>query len=390
MEVNQIYELVNAAYTKVNGTSAVSGEALQEDLSNIVDVGTALFNANAVDNYVKTLVDRIGKVVFVNRPYDGSVPSILRDSYEYGSVLQKISSTLPVAVENEDWNLTDGASYPTDVFYQPQVENKFYNSKSVFRINMSFAKEQVKESFTSASDMNAFISMILGDVEKAMTIRIDAMVMRTIDTMIADVFDACFGQSSPDYTQAGDCKCVNLLKLYNQKFGTQLTAAGCLASPEFIRFASFTLAMYQDRLTKISTLFNIGGKDRFTAKKDLNLIMLSDFANSAKMYLYADTYHDTFVQLPGAQVVPYWQGSGLTYAFSDVSAVNIVSGNGKALSTSGILAVMFDRNAVGVSNHKRKTTSAYNANGDFYTNFYSTEAAYWNDGNENFVVFYVA
>ena len=386
MTVEQIYTLVNSAYSEITGDSTL----VAEDLSNIVDVGTALFSNTQVDNYVKTLVDRIGKVVFVNRPYDGSVPSIMRDSFEYGSVLQKVTSTLPVATEDEDWKLVNGNSYPVDVFYQPTVENKFYNSKSVFRINMSFAKEQVKESFVSAADMNAFLSMIVGDIEKAMTVRIDAMVMRTIASAITDTIDDCYGHNTPDYTEQGNIRCVNLLADYNAEFSTSLTQANCLYDSDFLKYASYRMAMYTDRMTKISSLFNLGGKDRFTAKSDMNIVMLSDFVNLAKMYLYSDTFHDTFVQFPtGLQTVPYWQGSGTGYAFSDVSGLKMTSGNGNPIDIDGILAVMFDRNAVGVSNYKRKTTSAYNANGDFYTNFYSTESAYWTDGNENFVVFFV-
>lgn len=72
MTVKQIYELMNTVTSEVLGKT----DLVAEDLSNVVDVGTELFNATAVDNYVKTLVNHIGKVIFVNRPYSGkSLPS---------------------------------------------------------------------------------------------------------------------------------------------------------------------------------------------------------------------------------------------------------------------------------------------------------------------------
>ena len=134
MKVNQIYELMNSVTGEVLGEEAV----VNEDLSNVVDIGTALFNASAIDAYVKSLVNHIGKVIFVNRPYSGSVPSVLMDGWEFGSVLEKISADIPEATENESWELENGASYEQDIFYKPSVTAKFFNSKVTFEIPMSF------------------------------------------------------------------------------------------------------------------------------------------------------------------------------------------------------------------------------------------------------------
>ena len=131
MKVTQLYALVNSVTKEVLGETAV----VNEDLSNIVDVGKAVMDQqNGVDNYVRKLVDHIGKVIFVNRAYAGGAPSVLMDSWEFGSVLEKVSADLPEASENDSWNLQDGQDYPQDVFYQPKVEAKFYNSKVTFEV----------------------------------------------------------------------------------------------------------------------------------------------------------------------------------------------------------------------------------------------------------------
>ena len=70
MEVKQIYDIMNTVTGEVLGKSDI----VAEDLSNIVDVGKEIIDNDAVDNYVKSLVNRIGKVIFVNRPYSGSAP----------------------------------------------------------------------------------------------------------------------------------------------------------------------------------------------------------------------------------------------------------------------------------------------------------------------------
>lgn len=385
MKVEQIHTLMNSVTNEILGKEIVA-----EDLSNVVDVGKELFNATEVDNYVKTLVNKIGKTVFVSRPYNGNVPSIFMDSWEYGSVLEKIASDIPEASENDSYELENGKTYSQDVFYKPTVTAKFFNSKVTFEVPISFTERQIKESFNSVSELNGFLSMLYNSVDKSMTIKIDSLVMRTINNMTAQTLLAEFPSvEDGNYSAVSGVKAVNLLKNYNEKFGTNLTSDKAITTPEFIRYASYEISLYIDRLSKISTLFNIGGKDRFTPKDNLHIVMLSDFLNASKIYLESDTYNNNLVTLPTAESVPYWQGSGTNYAFSDVSKINVKYGD-KTVAASGIICTMFDTDSCGVCNTDKRVTTAYNAKAEFYNNFYKFDASYFNDTNENFVVFFVA
>lgn len=398
MEVKQIYSLINSVSSEVLGKTDI----VAEDLTGIVDLGTEVFNQNAVDNYVKSLVNHIGKVVFVNRPYAGKVPSVLMDAWEFGSVLEKISADVPEAEENETWDLTDGTSYDQDVFHKPTVTAKFFNSKVTFEVPVSITERQVKESFSSAAQLNGFISMIYAAVEKSMTIKTDALVMRTINNMIAETIladaqdfgaTAAGDMAGADLSTASTTRCVNLLKLYNDKTGatTKLTAAKAITDPDFIRFASYVMGTYADRMQSISTLFNVGGKERFTPKDMLHVVLLSDFAKAAQTYLYSDTFNRGDVLLPQAETVPFWQGSGTAYDFASTGKINIKeSKGGKAVTVTGVLGVMFDRDALGVCNLDRRVTTNYNAKAEFFNNYYKFDAGYFNDTNENFVVFFAA
>lgn len=381
MEVKQIYSLVNAVTGEVLGKT----DLVSEDLTNIVDVGTEVMNANAVDNYVKSLVNHIGKVIFVNRPYSGKIPSVLMDGWEFGSVLEKITAEIPTATENETWELENGEEYKQDVFYKPTVSAKFFNSKVTFEVPISITERQVKESFGSAAELNGFISMIYAAVEKSMTIKTDSLVMRTINNMIVTTFE--------NEPQNGEARAINLLQRYNTQFNKQLTANAAIFDADFVRFASYVIALFADRFGSISTLFNVGGKARFTSTDRLHIVLLSEFAKAAQTYLYSDTYHNEFVKLPQAETVPYWQGSGKTYAFADTATIKTsktVEGTATTTTRGGILGVMFDRDALGVCNLNRRVTTAYNAKAEFFNNFYKFDAGYFNDTNENFVVFYVA
>lgn len=378
MEIKQIYPLVNEATNEALGVEGL----VQEDLGNIVEVGKAVFNANAMDKYVKALVNRIGKIIFVNRVYEGSAPSVLMDGWEYGSVMQKVSMGLPEATENETWELTDGQSYDPHIFHAPKgVVAKYYNKYVTFEIDMSFTENQLKMSFNSVTELNGFISMLYTQVENSMTVKLDELIRRTINNMIAETV----------HTNNG-ARAINLLTLYKTAYpaDTTITAATALNNKDFIRFAAYIIKVTHGRMRTMSTVFNEGNQPRHTPTDMSHIVLLEDFASGADVFLQSDTFHNELSALPTAERVPYWQGSGTSYAFADVSKINVKTADGNVVEQGGILGVMFDRWALGVANIERKVTSQYTPNAEFFTNFYKYKAAYFNDFNENFVVFFVA
>lgn len=378
MKVTQIKDLVNNSLKEVNGSSVL----LKEDLSNVVDIGKELLNNDDIDNFVKKLVDRVGKTVFNDRVYQGSAPSVLMDAWEYGSVVEKIDSDLPKVEENDSWKLEDGKSYDQDIFYQPKVSAKFFNSKVTFDIPMSFTKTQVESAFSSPTELNSFISMLMTKVQNAMTVNLDGLIMKTINNFTANVINAKKGM-----------QVVNLLDMYNKTAQTKVTVDNALTSPDFIKFANLMINTYRDRLTKMSTLFNEAGLNKFTPVDNQHLVILSELASASKVYLESDTYNQDNVKINNYDTVPYWQGSGTTYNFKDTSKIDIAIKDGaqtKEVVQSGILGVLFDTSALGVSCQNPRTTTAVNARAEFYTNFNKYDAMYYNDLNENFVVFMIA
>lgn len=377
MEMNQVATIVNDLSEQYMGSEAVQ----TVDLSNVVDIGSSVMDLNNLDHYVRDLIDHIGKVVFVNRAYRGKTPSLVMDGWEYGAVLEKITyDEYPEAQENDSWKLTDGQTYDPNVFYKPSVSAKFYEKRTTFDIPMSFAKRQIKSAFSSGTQLNAFFSMIETVIQNSMTIKIDQLAESAINNMIAMTV-----------TDGNANRAVNLRTMYNAATGSSITAAQAVTDPNFIRYASYIMKLYSERLQRMSKLFNVGSKERFTSSERLHVILLSEFAAAAEAYLYSNTYHDQFVHLSKAETVPYWQGSGIAYDFASTSKINVVTpGAESATEVTGILGVMFDRDAVGVCNLDRRVTTNWNARAEFYNNWYKFDAGYYNDTNENFIVFYVA
>ena len=310
------------------------------------------------------------------------------DGFEFGAVLEKIGSEIPEYTENETWDLQNGQSYDPNIFYGSSVYAKFFSKYVTFEVPLSVTDKQAKSAFSSASELRRFVNMLFGKVEDAMVLASENLVMRTINGAIAETIYDDYGAN--DIGDSSGVKAINLLYLYNQAHtGATLTQAQALESPDFIRFASAEMMKVANRLKKVSVLFNVGGKKRFTPMKNLKIVLHSDFSANAKAYLYSNTFHEDYVKLPKADEVPYWQGSGDDYDVAETTAINVKlpSDNSKTVACDGILGVMFDEDCLGMLNFERYTTSDYNGKAEFTNYWHKQKVCAWLDTNENFVVF---
>lgn len=381
MNVAQIYGTVNDALSQVLGEKNI----LKEDLSNLVDMGKEVFDTDNVDNYVKTMMNKIGREVFDDRVYEGTAPKVMMDAFEFGSVTRVTDMDIPDAVENPAWDLTDGVNYSDNIFYQPKnIYQKFYNDKTTFEVDISIAEMQIKESFRDAYEMGAFIGMIKNKCKMAMDIAFENLIERTINNFIASKLIAGNGV-------------VDLLTPYNvrnfESSSDYLTPEQALEDISFLKYMSKEMSLYVNRLKKISVLFNVGKRQKFTPESALHFIVLDEVAKSSDIYLQADTYHNEMTKLPGYETVPFWQGmaSGATvaantYALEDNSRIYVENELG-TVDGKYIVGVMFDRRALGVTNYNQRIKGNPAQKGEFYNEYYKEDAGFFNNLNENGIVF---
>ena len=367
-----------------------------------------------------TIVNHIGKVIFVNRPYKAKAPNVLMDGWEFGSILEKIDSDLPDSQQNMSWSLQDGTEYNQDIFKGAKnVRAYFFNDKTTYEIQISIAEMQVKESFSSLNQLNGFFSMIFTKINNRIELDNRNLIMTTINNMIAATIYRNFsslrqGDGTFNFANNSKTSAINLLGLYKETNPDNLvpeelallTAGNCLQNTQFIKFCALQIALTSERMSDYSTLFNIGSRERFTPRDYQKLVLLSEFAKSADVYLQSSTFHDEYTKLPKSETVVYWQGTGKDYRFSSTSKIHLTNDgyigendiNGAIpapsgsteIQVSGIIGVLFDRDALGINNYNQRVPSHYNAKGEFVNYFYKVDARYFNDYNENFVVFFVA
>jgi hypothetical protein len=379
MNVQQVYELLN----QITGELTGNENLVTNDLTNVVDIGSAIFSATSVDNYVKSLVNKVGKVIAVNRPYKPPYPNIKRESWEYGSVLQKLRCAIPEAEANPSWDLQSGQGANQFLFTPPTVTQQFWNSKTTYDISMSFTEMQVKESFHSRSELMAFIGMIENAIQTSKTIKEKGLAEQAISNFMGEKI----------YNNNG---VVHLVTAYNNAYNpaTPITMATAIYDPSFLRFASVQMMLYKERLKDASNVFNMGTVPTFTPEEFLHIVVNSEFAKSVEAYMTADTYHDSMVRLPNYDTVNFWQsikdtvqGETSYYDFSTTSSIQITTSAGHSVTKGGIVAVMFDRDAIMLCNENDRVTTAYNAKQEYINNFYKFDISLFNDTAENGIVF---
>lgn len=387
MLTKQIASILNTSMGEVLGTTALQ----TIDLSNVVDIGVQVegMTLEQFTNFITSTIDHVGRVVFVNRNYTSNAPRILRDGWEYGAILQKVSTELPEAEENESWELTDGASYDPNIYTAPKIIAKYFDKQVTFELTLpSITRKQILGAFSNAAQLNSFYSMLYTAINNSMTVKFDSLTMMLISNAIGETIYDDY-QGAAVNTKSG-VKAVNLLKLYNDATGNTLTAAAAMNSADFLRFTTRKIHGYIRQLGKYSTKFNIGGQARFTPREDMHVVLLGDYVDAVDSVLQSTTFHNELTSLPYFDEVAFWQGSGTESAFDDYSAINVTTAGGHTISQSGIVGVIFDRDALAIANEDRRVTSYWNPKGEFFNEWHKAEARYLMDTNENIVCFIIA
>lgn len=385
MKPNQIYTELNSMITNILGANAT---LLKEDYSNIVDVGQSFANASKLDAFYQAVHDVQVRNIYSDRPYDGKLPSVLYESWEYGSIIGKIQGELLDATENVAWDLTNGSSIDPFVINKPNVSQKFFNKGVTFEIDVTKPEDQVMGAFDSWDSMVRFFAMIETLVRNSMTLRIEKLIFATIDNMIAVTYGS--GTATP--------RCVKLLTDYNALAGTSLTADKALYDEDFLKYACNIIMKYPKKMSQYRKIYNASGKARHTPANDLHVVMQVDFATSIKTHMQSNTYHEDLVKLPRYEEVACWQGVDDDDSVSSAMNVKVtaVKPNGNGGETTAdydvayVAGVMFDHEALGVMKPERKVKSIYNPKGEYFNDFHKWTARYFNDFDENFVIFLIA
>lgn len=378
MQVTQLYQFLSTVYGQVTGKTGI----VNEDLSNIVDIGKELLSSNYRDPYVNAMLNLVGDWVFVDRAYEGQAPDIMRKSYEWGSIMSKSRTKDFEAEENPTWSLTPGQTVNQFEYNPPEVKTTLFNEMITWEIDCSFVNRQLAQSMRSAEMLDKFLGMIRTQINNNQVDEIDAMIMRCYNNLTG-------------HRIARNKAVVDVLASYNAVSGqSPITAAQAPYNPGFLRHLAYTVLLYKNRMRKkVANFADLDeGYTTFTPEEFNHLVLLDVFGEALPVYMESDTFHDDLVKIGRYDKISNWQGTGqgAAYALDDISKIDVqVSGlsSDNIVSRSGIIGVMHDRDALGIINEDRRVEVAYNAKGEYWNNFFKIDTRLFNDPGENYIVF---
>lgn len=387
MKVKQISSMLNQVFGEILGDA----DLIAEDMSNLVSVGQIITSSTQFgdnfENYAGKIVDKVGRTIFADRVYRAKDLGIWRDSWEYGSVLEKIRVDVGDYEDNCEWDLTESGTAGLDYnenlqahieelfkFVPANTQAKYFNLKTTFKTVISITRKQFKSAFNGKSEMARYIGMIENRIMSKMEIAKDQLQRRTLVNLIG--------------TKIHAGTVVDLKAEFEAAGGATIASfAAALKDPDFLKFAAKKITMDREFMTEPSKIYNEGNFYTHTPIEDSRLVVLADLDSGLKFNLYGDTYNEEFVKLDNYKTVPFWQGSGTTMALADRSKINIKTAGGDRVETGGILGILFDRDAAMVCNEDPDVRSQYNADGNFTNFFYTYDCSYFNDFDENAIVY---
>lgn len=382
MDVIQVKDFVNSITKQAYGETAV----LATDMTGLVAMGDSVLSSDTSrDTWTRTLLDRIGKVIISMRAYKGDTADIMLNTFDYGCIMQKITVQPMDAVDAPQWDLEAGSSVDQYVITKPIVKQKLFTGLTAWELDISIPDHQLRTAFTSYEMMAVFIDSIFMAMQNSFEIRLEQYGEMAIANFVAEKI---YAQTQAE-TQNG-LHVVYLLQNYNSEKSASLTAAEALSDLDFLKYASRQINLFTKRLRKMSKLFNLEGYARFTPPEDMRITMLSDFTTAIDSYLQSDTFHNELTALPHYREIPYWQGSGQEYAYGETSLVDITTSSGHSVRQDGVVCLITDLEAVGMTcDNRRLTSSPYNGKGEFINYFNKADLRYYNDMSENGIVFVI-
>lgn len=370
MTTNQIYTLVNEVVKEGIGQNNISAI----DTQSLVALGNMVLSSNSnTEAFLNTLVQRIGKTILSFRDYRNKLADMVLDDFEYGMILQKLAVKMPEAEEDKSYSLQNGQSVDHWRVSKPEVLQKFYGRRTPYEFRMTRSYRQLKEAFTSAEKMGAFVAICFGEVRNAIEFSMEQLGRATLANFIAETD-----------------KVVNLVTAFNTELGLTgadaLNATTALHSDLFLNYAIGRINHHAKMITEMSVRYNDGSKPRFTPVDKRVIRINSDFDTRCQTVTQYSAYHDRFVSVGGLwDSISYWQD------FKEGSEKNISvkrASDGTTKNINNIIACIYDKDALGIYKRSEYALSTgWNADGAYENTVWHCEQLWFNDLAENFVYF---
>lgn len=370
MEINQIYEIVTSVTQQALGNKALT----VIDEAGLVALGNEVLSSqDNIENWTKTLLQRIGRTIISTRRYSSNFKRMLRDNMEWGAILQKIKVDMPAYEEDESYDIETGETVDPWKVNKQSVHQKLFVTETPWQLHISIKRRDVEEAFLSSSVMSGFISAKFTEVQNAIELALETLSMNCVNNYIAELHDTK--------------RTINLLSMYNDIMGTSLTAETAMMNDDFLRFCIKEIKLISDRMVRMTKgIYNDGTTTRHTPYNLQNLYIASDFERALETVTQYQAFQDEYVKLDGYETIPFWQDLQKPLDI-DIKRAS----DNTEVKISNVIGMLFDYEALGTYKSKEWSASTpLNPAGGYMNYYWHMKDMYFNDLSENGVVFVIA
>lgn len=359
MELTQIATLLNETLVP---NYLGQETTIAPDLSNVVDLGTAMANltGDEVKNFAGDFIVGVARNVFDTRKFKSETYGLYSDAREYGGVIQRVKSRLLETTDSPIWTLENGQDYFDGKYYGIDTDVKVDSQATAFQIKNSIPTEMYKQYFTSADGVREFVAMIEATVKNTLNVNLNVLARTTIQQFIVS---------------ASENRRVRLLTIYNTNAGLTgddaLTVNDALHNAPFLRWAAEQIVRLRDMVQEYNEKYNDGTLPTFTPEEDLRVTLLSEFARAIEFNMEADTFHRDLVSVGQYNKINFWQNQGteLLPTLGVTAEVKTKVGDNPEVTVSNCVGYITDFLSMGLTARLSKITAQYIANGDYTTYF---------------------
>lgn len=366
MDTTQLFTIVNAVAKQSMGTEDI--DVL--DTSSLVALGDAVLSSQTnTEAFLNTLVQRIGKTIISYRPYTSQLTLLDVGDMEFGQIMQKTKTQMPIAITDDTYNLVDGESLDMYVVSKPEVHQKLFVKRTPLAFMKTFQTKALKEAFTSAEAMGTFVASIYGEIRNAIELAQENLGRLTMANYMANVSAQ---------------QVYDLVTLYNKATGEVIaTGETALQNEAFLRFALQKIKNVSSKMQTMSTLYNDGTEQRHTPAQLQRFVTLTDFRTALETQVDYMAFNEKYVKLASDIEVPYWQAQQSPF---DIEVTGESSKEEKTIKN--VVAFIHDRDALGTYRKEEEVlTTPVNARGRYYNTYYHIDNLYFNDTSENGAIF---
>lgn len=377
MDTTQIYGFLNDIVSQGIGIDALT----VADEAGLIALGNTVLSSNSnTENFLNTLVQRIGRTIVRFRKYENKLSGLLLSDMEYGAIVQKIRVAMPEAEEDESFDLVDGQSVDHYKIAKPDARQKLFVTRTPYQYKITIQRKRLKEAFLSASGMGAFISAVFGEVRNAIDLGLERLGRNAINNMIAESYGASAAAPKQNV--------IDLGSMYRVIVPTAPTAAAELMNDnDFLRFAVSTMNTRLDMMQEMSVLnmadTSVNALPTFTPRDKMHVYIMSQFKRRLETVVQYAAFNELLVDIAGNDTLTYWQAQQSPLSI-DVKRAS----DGTEIAVDNIVGIAYDRDACGAYKWDEEAqTTPINAAGLYYNTYYHLQQLWFNDLSENFVVF---